>query len=299
MAYPIIDALAGRMISVDGKLIAADAPAAGITYQPTDEKMVYEVIRVVRGVPLFWEDHLNRLTRSVRGELTVPDSLYDECRQLILTNALPAANLRIVLTKNLRALHLTPSYYPDDRQIRHGVPTGLLSWERQEPNIKIIRSDYKKAVAERFAEPGPYGTCFELLLADQAGCLTEGSRSNLFFLLGDQVLTAPDSKILIGITRRYVQQSIASAGLTLATRMLSLDDVRTMRDQGIPVSAFLSGSPIDLIPISAIEDIQLDSAADPYFRKLRDAYMTIVNAYIGSRDPIDFPLGDRYGDHAV
>ena len=301
MAYPIIDALAGRMISVNGELVAASAPAAGITYQPTDDKMFYEVIRVVRGIPLFWEDHMDRLLRSVKDEMIVPSSLYQESVSLIAANELSAANLRIVLTKNLRVLHLTPSYYPDDSQIQQGVPTGLLNWEREDPNVKVIRSDYKKAVAERFAQPGPFGSFFELLLADQAGYLTEGSRSNLFFLLGNEVLTAPDNKILIGITRKYVQQSIAKACLTLATRMLTFDDVRAMRNDGTAIAAFLSGSPIDLMPIRAIEDIELDSAADPSFRKLREAYMAIVNDYIDSRKNqiADYPHGDPYGDHSV
>ena len=301
MAYPIIDALAGRMISVNGELVAASAPAAGITYQPTEDKMFYEVIRVVRGIPLFWEDHMDRLIRSVKDEMIVPSTLYQESVSLIAANELSAANLRIVLTKNLRALHLTPSYYPDESQIQQGVPTGLLSWEREDPNVKVIRSDYKKAVAERFAQPGPFGSFFELLLADQAGYLTEGSRSNLFFLLGNEVLTAPDSKILIGITRKYVQQSIDKAGLSLTTRMLTLDDVRAMRSAGTAIAAFLSGSPIDLMPIRAIEDIELDSAADLSFRKLRDAYMAIVNSYIDNRKSLiaDYPHGDPYGDHAV
>jgi len=301
VAYPIIDALAGRMISVNGELVAASSAQAGITYQPTEEKMFYEVIRVVRGIPLFWEDHLDRLIRSVKGELPVPPTLYDESRALVEANELSSANLRLVLTRSLRALHLTPSYYPDESQIQLGVPTGLLSWEREDPNVKVIRSDYKKAVAERFAQPGPFGSFFELLLADRTGNLTEGSRSNLFFLFGNEVLTAPDSRILIGITRKYVQQSIAKAGLTLTTRMLTLDDVRAMRRAGLSISAFLSGSPIDLMPIRAIEDVELDSASDPSFRRLRETYMAIVNDYIDQRQNLttDYPHGDPYGDHAV
>ena len=113
MPYPIIDALAGDRITVDGRLIAVDAPEAGPLFQPQDARMYYEVIRVVQGVPLFLEDHLQRLERSVAGAFAIPGTLERESRDLIRANGLDEANLRLVLKARLRVLHLTPSYYTD------------------------------------------------------------------------------------------------------------------------------------------------------------------------------------------
>jgi len=196
VAYPIIDILAGPVVSIQGQLLPADAPAARDCLQPCDDKMFYEVIRVTQGVPLFWEDHLARLKQSIRGERDIPAGLYAESLDLIRACGLSEVNLRLVLTQRLRVLHLIPSYYPDIRLIEQGAPTGILVWEREDPNTKIIRTDYKDAVAARFAQPGPYGPFFELLLADKLGCLTEGSRSNLFFIRDGVVLSAPDDRIL-------------------------------------------------------------------------------------------------------
>ena len=142
MPYPIIDALAGHLISIEGRLTAVDAPEAGPLFLPHDERMYYEVIRVVQGVPLFLEDHLQRLNRSVAGAFAVPATLEQESRDLVRANGLAAANLRMVLTAGTRVLHLAPSYYPDAGTIGQGVVTGLLSWERQDPNTKIIHADY-------------------------------------------------------------------------------------------------------------------------------------------------------------
>ena len=64
------------------------------------------------------------------------------------------------------------------------------------------------------------------------------------------MLTAPDSCILKGITRKYVCQAIQLAGGRLITEMLTFQDVQA----GMADAAFLSGSPIDLVPVSAIED---------------------------------------------
>jgi branched-chain amino acid aminotransferase len=276
MSYPMIDALAGTMVLADGHLLAANAPAAAAYFQPTADTMYYEVIRVVDGIPLFWEDHLRRLTDSVAGQFTLPATLYAESLQLIAVNALPAVNLRLVITPNQRVLHLIPSYYPSAAQFARGVPTGLLQWERHDPNVKIIRADYKAAVAARFAEAGPFGPCFELLLADQQGLLTEGSRSNLFFIRGNDVLTAPDSLILKGITRQYVMQAIRTAGGSLVEQMITLADIAA----GQVDAAFLSGSPIDLLPISAIETIELPSVVNPLFRSINAAYQAIVQQYL-------------------
>jgi branched-chain amino acid aminotransferase len=173
-------------------------------------------------------------------------------------------------------MHLIPSYYPSPEQFTGGVPTGILQWERQDPNIKIIRADYKTAVAARFAQQGPYGPCFELLLAERQGLLTEGSRSNLFFICGDEILTAPDELILKGITRKYVIQALQAAGGQISVAMVTLDDIAAGRID----AAFLSGSPIDLLPISAIENIQLPSAQNPLFLKAHQAYQSIVRVYL-------------------
>ncbi len=278
MAYPIIDEMAGSWISVRGRLQQSDDPAVAGLFLPSDSIMYYEVIRVVRGIPLFFEDHMERLKNSVHGTLPVPvpDALAAECRQLIAANKIFNVNLRLVLTAGLWVLHLMPSYYPSKEMMEQGVPTGLLAWERENPNTKIIHSGYKAAVADRFAHPGPYGRYFELLLADQKGYLTEGSRSNLFFVKAGRIISAPDSRILKGITRQYIKQAIAAAGSSLSDGLFTFEEIR----RGACEAAFLTGSPIDLLPVSSIEDHLLHSAEHPLVKKISACYQQIVDQYI-------------------
>ncbi len=276
MAYPIIDSLAGLYISDQGRIVLADDTATAALFLPTPETMYYEVIRVVRGIPLFWEDHLARLGQSVQANVKVTASLYDDSCRLIAANGLQQANLRIVLLEGRAVIHLTPSAYPVAELFEQGVATGILAWEREDPNVKIINSDYKAAVALRYANPGPFGVFYELLLADRQGLLTEGSRSNLFLIRGNQVLSAPESRILKGITRQHVMEAIATAGATLAEEMLTFDDICRGRCD----AAFLSSSPFDILPIRSIEAAQLDSTANPLLRKIDQAYRQIVENYI-------------------
>ncbi len=278
MAYPMIDGLIGPWIMLDGQLLDPQSTEARFCFKPTDERMFYEVIRIVEKIPLFWEDHLARLNRSVQDIFAIPASLYQDSLRLIAANNLDQVNLRLVLTSNHVVIHQIPSYYPNTEQMRQGVATGILDWERTDPNVKEINSDYKSAVAARFAAGGPYGSLFELLLADRQGELTEGSRSNLFFIRGQQVLSAPDNRILKGITRHYVTAAIAAAGGQLVEKMVTYAAV----EEGQIDAAFLSGSPIDLLPIAAIDSIRLPSAENQLFYRINQAYQQIVRDYLST-----------------
>lgn len=279
MAYPIIDDLTGSFISVQGHLLPTDSEAAAAFMKPTESTMFYEFIRIVQGVPLFWEEHLARLSLSIAGIIELPGTLYADCRQLIAANGLMAANLRLVLFDDLVVIHLTPSNYPPAELFDRGVPTGILNWERLDPHVKIIRSDYKAAISSRFAEPGPFGRFYELLLADSQGFLTEGSRSNLFLIRDNQVLSAPESRILKGVTRKHVIEAINASGAELVEEMQTLPAIRA----GSCEAAFLSSSPFDILPIRSIEEIELPSAENALLRRIDQAYRAIVASYVGQR----------------
>lgn len=276
MAYPLVDALAGSHVLLDGELLPVASEKVKRLQEPVSATMYYEVIRVTRGVPLFFNDHIKRLARSVAGQLDLPDDLLASSWRLLQANKLAEINLRIVLAKGSAVLHLAPSYYPDRAAVEQGVLTGVLDWERPEPNIKLVDPAYKQAVKAGFARKGPLGPYTELLLANRQGKLTEGSRTNLFFIRGAEVISAPDKYVLLGITRQYVEKAIKMAGLKLSNAMYSLAEL----EKATIKSAFISGSPIDVLPLRAIEDFGLVSARDPAWQRIYAAYMQIVEDYI-------------------
>ena len=210
MPYPFLDDNVGEWLYADGSLTRADSTAAAGFYLPSSEKMFYEVVRVQAGIPLFWEDHAGRLLLSVDGAFRVDvQELRREALHLLSVSGAERCNLRIVATARHTVLHLSPYYYPSEDMIFSGVACGVLSWERETPNIKTVREDYKRAVADAFDAGGSHGRPFEILLANRSGHFTEGSRSNLFFVKGSVVYSAPDDAILLGITRKYVQRAVA------------------------------------------------------------------------------------------
>lgn len=280
MAYPLIDARLGSWACWNGLLVWLDSPQAEFLFQPVEGPIAYEVVRLVDGLPLFWSDHWQRLAATcVSSGLPIPADLRPDVDALIRKTEsdgtdLRDANLRLVVGVGHTVVHVFPSYYPDLHMLRQGVTTGILQWERANPQVKLVHEDYKRAVAAALAGDDAGGPYFEVLLADRGGLLTEGSRSNFFLIEHGRVLSAPESRILIGITRKYVLRAIEAAGVESEIAMLTLADIER---RGIR-SAYLSGSPIDLAPIRSIEAYRLDTPEDPVFERILKAYQRIAAA---------------------
>lgn len=282
MGYPMVENLAGRLIATPKGLMEATAPEAANYFTPCEDPMFYEVVRLIGGLPLFWDDHCRRLRASIGGSFAIDtDRLLRDSLRLIdaLGEPFHSANLRLVLSAGDTVIHLSQAYYPTARQFADGVPVTLLRRERKTPNIKTIDPDYKDAVAAGFAAGGPFGQPIELLLVNRNGQVTEGSRSNVFFIRGNTVLTAPDDLILLGITRRHVFSAIKTAGATLKKELLTVGQI----ESGEVEAAFLTGSPIDILPISAIGETRLQSAGHPLITAIHEAYQAIARADLARR----------------
>ncbi len=277
MAFPMIDQPTGNLIMTPAGLAVLSSEAALPYLQPTNRPLFYEVIRLVEGLPLFWDDHIRRLQASVAESFMInPQRLLEDCRRLLEAagSEYNQANLRIVVTENDFVIHLSPSYYPTPEQFARGVPTAYLQRERRNPNIKTVDAAYKAAVAEAFAQESIYGRPFELLLVNRDGLITEGSRSNVFFIKDNKIITAPAELILMGITRYHVVDAIKATGAELVTGLISTEQVAA----GEVDAAFLTGSPIDILPVARIEDTVLDSAGQPLIQAVYDAYQAIVRS---------------------
>jgi branched-chain amino acid aminotransferase len=288
MLYPIFDANAGAFCSVrstradvtgfeTARVVAVTDPVCRVLAEPQAQALFYEVIQLRAGVPVFWQDHMDRLqdTLSKAAEFTVdPEALRRDAGDLLRASGTDTGNLKLVLTADTQLIHFSETYYPTEQQFAEGVPTGILEWERVNPQVKQIFADYKAAVAAGFRRIGPHGRFYELLLQDGRGWLTEGSRSNLFFTRGRTVYSAPAALVLKGITRKYVLEAIRAAGAIIEERCLTLQEIRQGRADG----AFLTASPIDVLPIASIEDFAFPVTAGSLVREIQAAYQQRIQA---------------------
>lgn len=281
MAYPLLEENVGRLVSVNGTLVESSGLAGVALSQPVDDEMVYEVIRVTDGVPLFWEDHVARLAASLADAGLPPVDpavLAHDAKALVEALPLDVGNLRIVVTEACRVLHRRRHFYPPEESYWTGVPVGTMAWSRIRPGQKAVRADYKAAVAEKLAKEGPFGRYFETLLVAPDGRITEGSRTNAFFVdaRDGSVLTAPDGEVLLGVTRRHVLEAIRRAGGEVRFEDATCADLMGGRFAAV----FLTGTSIGVLPVSSVEELALPSAGDPLVSRVRSDYGRIVEAYV-------------------
>ena len=243
------------------------------------EPSIYEVIRIISGVPLFLEDHMDRLQFSAASlesnvQRIIPKIIAD-FEKLIKMNRYPEKNIKL-LVFNLKKeipdymMCFIKSTYPSPEQYLHGVHSILVHAERSNPNAKVIDNQLKDKISLELRENDAY----EALLVNSKGEITEGSRSNLFFIIQEKIYTAPTHDVLIGITRKYIID---------ACRSLNLEIV----EQPIPCSildnaqgAFITGTSPKLLPIASIEERVLDSANNHIVKNILVAYNRILEKYI-------------------
>jgi branched-chain amino acid aminotransferase len=219
-----------------------------------EELNVYEVVRVEKGVPLFIRDHLLRLEQSISlAQKGLPDSFHhlsDIAFRVIQHNHPVDSNIRIdyfftAANQPHLLVRYIPSAYPTPDDYNNGVMTELQQDERSSPNAKIANAPLRSKANLIITTHHLY----ETLLVNSNGLITEGSRSNLFAIMGNQLLTAPDELVLKGVMRRKVLESIAENHLSVSFRALHQSD--------LPVAdaLFLTGTSPRVLPIQRVGEL--------------------------------------------
>lgn len=268
---------AGRFYIYDGELFDASIEKE---FAEKDFKEIYEVIRIIDGVPLFLEDHYERMTGSAMAlGKSLPFSMTELSQQIKLlleANSLQYCNVKTIAAyksdKCNVLIYISKSYYPTDDIIRSGVAVGVLQLERQNPSVKLVNNEYKKTV-NSFLQEGKF---FEILLCNREGFITEGSKSNVFFVKGNDIYTAPGYAVLKGITRKYVIEACKSAGYNVKEEFVEASSLNKIK--GI----FLSGTSIKVLPVSSVDGQEFGSTGNPVIKDVGDEFDLILKRYIES-----------------
>ena len=238
------------------------AVTKGILSMPS----VYEVIRLTDGEPKFLEDHYERLGRSLTaiGMLTpfTIDELRDSIADLVQESGIRDHNIRVeVDVSGYASMHLNPTHYPDAEMYRTGVKAGLFKGERTNPNIKMMDPELRDATDAVMKKDGLY----EVLLVNREGLITEGSRSNVFFIKNGEVFTSPADKVLLGVTRAKIIELIRDMGAVLHEESVAADGIEEYD------AAFISGTSPAVMPIARIGNVTFD-VDEPMLREIMKKY---------------------------
>lgn len=239
------------------------------------EPPVYEVIRIMDGVPLFLEGHMSRLFHSFELVGYEPPfdakALYTQIKWMIDHTGIKNNNIRLEVGKDASGavqtvLFWVKSIYPPSFDYERGVLTITATEERPNPHAKVFRSDYAARISKLREETG----AFEVILVKHDGIVTEGSRSNLFFIKDQKLYSASSEDVLMGITRQHLIELLRSLEIELVENDIEIDSLETFE------ACFLTGTSVHLLPIDRIDQRKYPSANHPLFIKLKEAFEGIV-----------------------
>lgn len=257
----------GKYFIHNGVLKSAEQFDSSLVYEG---ESLYEIIRVIRGLPVFFSDHVERLQASVtlQGKIMYADMnlLRSNIKILLTAEKKEEVNLKVVFNYNgmneKYLVYYIEPVYPTQWQYLHGVKGILYTAERKDPEIKIIDNRLRSAITHKLIiEKG-----YEALLVGSDGRITEGSRSNIFFITGNRLFTAPDNSVLGGITRKHLIEICRNNGISLEYLCVRADDISDYE------SVIMTGTSPVVLPFSSIDDI-LFSVSNPLIAHLRNLYL--------------------------
>lgn len=247
-------------------------------FKDNDSLSIYEVIRVKKGVALFKEDHIDRMINSAKmlnfNMKKSKEEISREIDKLISINNAKNHNIKLVcndLDKSQNFLsYITSGSYNIEDIPKGGAHAIIFKAERDNPNIKVVNTSQREMINNELKEKG----ALEALLEDEEGNITEGSRSNMFFVKGNKLYTAPSKKVLLGITRSKVMKICDDLGIEVVESDIKKSELCEV--DGL----FMSTTPLGVLPINSVGDIELNSENNEIIKKIVDGYEALTEEYI-------------------
>src|SRR5664280_2460221 len=257
----------GKKFILNGNLQPAEIFDNSLVYEGDS---VYEVLRMSRSNPIFFSDHMERLAMSVKLQkknilADIPD-LHKAIISLARSDKKRESNLKIVFNYNGGIYNWLIYYiepiYPTELQYKNGVKGILFYAERKDPESKVINHKLRSSIFHKLILEGGY----EAILVNENGVITEGSRSNIFFLKNDVLYTAPDNKVLGGITRKHILDICAEH--EIAVKMVCQKAEKLSEYEAV----FMTGTSPMVLAFNSIDDKKFKVRV-PLIEKLRQLYI--------------------------
>jgi branched-chain amino acid aminotransferase len=257
----------GKNFILNGDLQSTENFSNAMVYEGDS---IYEVLRMVNGNPAFFNDHMERLLTSIKLQkkelLADVHTLRKAILNLTGSDRKKEANVKIVFnynngSKNYLVYYIEP-IYPTEEQYRKGVKGILFSAERKDPESKVINHELRLEIYHRLILEGGY----EALLVNKNNAITEGSRSNIFFLKSDLLVTAPEKLILNGITRKHILEICSKNKVKVKFDCVKVQDISEFD------AVFMTGTSPMVLPFYCIDDKQFNVSL-PMIEHLRNLYI--------------------------
>jgi branched-chain amino acid aminotransferase len=238
----------GKNFVLNGELLPAGLFDNALVYEG---ESVYEVIRLHKGRPVFFNDHIERLKESLRLQGKRIHAGIDEIQKDLLSltrsEKRKEINLKIVYNYSKSEsciIYLIESVYPTREQFRNGVKGILFFGERKDPRSKVIDHRLRSEIFNRLVVECAY----EAILVSRTNCITEGSRSNIFFIKDEKLYTAPDEMVLGGITRKHLIDICRGIGIEVIFTSIDANSISDYE------CGFMTGTSPSVLPFNCIDN---------------------------------------------
>jgi branched-chain amino acid aminotransferase len=267
----------GLYCIIDGQ-VAEASKLEQIAYQASS--IFYEVIRVIDGTFVFLEDHFHRLEHSALKS----DRSFIIDFKVIISNLLKLQFNNNIRYGNIKLqVYFDPSesgiphcivyqvrhFYPSENLYIEGIKTSLFHMERKYPNIKYINTILQEKCRFEILKKDVY----EVILVNHSNCITEGSRSNIFFIYKGSVCTPPGKDVLKGITRQKIIDLCKILNYNLIEDCISTNNINKYE------AAFITGTSPKVLPIHHIDKFVYQTDHE-ITRHLLNEYNALIDKYI-------------------
>lgn len=236
---------------------------------------IYEVIRIFHGKPIFLQDNLLRLENSIKKSnitIDIPNlHIPDKLERVIRLEHMEEGNLKYVLhftdgNPIDEYIYQIPHSYPTEANYRDGIDTITCHAMRENPEVKYVNGGLRTLTNRLIQENGVY----EILLTDHEGYITEGSRSNVFFIKGDTLYTASTTYVLPGTSRKRVFDICKQQHLNVIEKRVLYESLHEYD------AAFITGTSPLILPIRRIDTILFDPQ-NQLLKDLMRCYFSLLN----------------------
>jgi len=251
---------------------------------------VYEVIRWYEGFFYDTNSHVTRLKRSLR-ELRInwpdADSFPTIANDLIKVNKLenqPAMVYLQITRGAAKRTHSFPtpevpptsyaytwSFVPESQLMKTGIKVML------KEDIRWSRCDIKSVAllpnTMSFQEARENGLNECIFVRN--GIITEGSHSNIFFVIDGTLFTHPESNdVLSGVTRKNILRIAQESGIKIREEALQENRIRFIQE------AFITNTSLEVTPVIELGGNTLgDGVPGKVTRIIRDKFTSEIKAY--------------------
>ncbi len=280
------------LIWLDGKLVPKhEAKISVYDHGLLYGDGVFEGIRQYNGRVFQKQAHLKRLFESAQGiRLKIPqtpEQLSQAIEETVAANKFRDCYLRLVVTRGIGYLGISPKncatpsvfiiadtiqMYPEDTY-KNGMAVITASTIRNHPNSlspKIKSLNYLNNILAKW-EAIDAGVP-EAVMLNHLGYVCECTGDNIFIVKDGELQTPQeDSGVLIGITRQVVMSLARAAGIRVAEKNL------TRQDLYVADECFLTGTGAEVVPVTSIDKRSIgDGKVGVITKRLMEAFVKRV-----------------------